>query len=232
MSREGAVVGVDIGGTFTDVALLDAEGRLTVGKQATTPEDPRVGVVEALRRVLGDAGVDAGAVTRVVHGTTLATNVVVERRGGPVALVTTEGFGDLLALGRQARVEDDRYDLGYTPPAPLVPAALTYEVPERVGAHGEVLVPLEDAAVEEVVRALADARPTGVAVCLLHSYAVPEHERRVAAACRAALPEAFVVASCEVWPELREYERAMTTVVCALVGPIMASYLAGLEEQL
>jgi N-methylhydantoinase A len=232
VTAAGAVVGVDIGGTFTDVALLDERGRLTVGKQPTTPEDPRVGVVESLRHVLHEAGVEARAVGRVVHGTTLATNVVVERRGGPVALVTTEGFGDLLALGRQARVEEDRYDLAYTPPAPLVAPALTFEVPERVTAHGEVLVPLRDADLAPVVRAVADARPAGVAVCLLHSYAVPDHERRVAAACRSALPDAFVVASCDVWPELREYERAMTTVVCALVGPIMATYLAGLEEQL
>ncbi len=232
MSGAGAVVGVDIGGTFTDVALLDPDGRLTVGKQATTPEDPRVGVVEALRHVLRDAGVAPDALTRVVHGTTLATNVVVERRGGPVALVTTDGFGDVLALGRQARVEDDRYDLGYTPPAPLVSPALTFEVVERVTARGEVLVPLREDALTAVVDAVAAAQPAAVAVCLLHSYAHPDHERRVAAACQAALPDAFVVASCDVWPELREYERAMTTVVCALVGPVMAGYLRGLEDQL
>ncbi len=228
----GVVVGVDIGGTFTDVALRAADGRLTVGKQATTPDDPRVGVVEALRGVLADAGVAPGSVSRVVHGTTLATNVVVERRGGPVALVTTEGFGDVLSLGRHARVEDDRYDLGYTPPPPLVPRSRTFEVPERVSAHGEVLVALPDGAPETVARAVAGEQPIGVAVCLLHSYAHPEHEQRIAAACRAALPDAFVVASTDVWPELREYERAMTTVVCALVGPVMATYLRGLEDQL
>ena len=227
-----AFVGVDIGGTFTDVALVDAEGQLHVAKVPTTPEDPRRAVVDAVQRVLTEAEVDPGAVARVVHGTTLATNVVLERRGGPVALLATEGFADVLRLGRQARVEEDRYDLRYTPTSPLVDPALTFEVAERVGADGAVLVELTDAAVREVVRRVVDAHPAGVAVCLLHAYANPTHERRVAAACRAAVPEAFVVASSDVWPELREYERAMTTVVCALVGPVMARYLDGLEHRL
>ena len=232
MNGSGVVVGVDIGGTFTDVAIAAADGTLHLGKLPTTPEDPRVGVVQGVRQVLADAGLGADSVTRVVHGTTLATNVVLERRGGPVALVTTEGFGDLMRLGRQARVEEDRYDVLYTPPPPPVDATLTFEVAERLGARGEVLVPLADDAVRELTRRLTDADPVGIAVCFLHSYANPAHEHRVAAACRAALPDAFVAASCDVWPEMREYERAMTTVVCALVGPVMAGYLGGLERRL
>jgi N-methylhydantoinase A len=227
-----AFVGVDIGGTFTDVALVGPDGRLHIAKVPTTPEDPRVAVVEGVRHVLASAGVAPDAVARVVHGTTLATNVVLERRGGPVALVATEGFADVLRLGRQARVEDDRYDLHYTPTPPPVDPALTFEVAERVSASGAVLVELTDAAVREVVRRVVDARPASVAICLLHAYAYPTHERRVADACRAALSDAFVVASSDVWPELREYERAMTTVVCALVGPVMARYLDGLERRL
>ena len=232
MNGSGVVVGVDIGGTFTDVAIAAADGTLHLGKLPTTPEDPRVGVVQGVRQVLADAGLGADSVTRVVHGTTLATNVVLERRGGPVALVTTEGFGDLMRLGRQARVEEDRYDVLYTPPPPPVDATLTFEVAERLGARGEVLVPLADDAVRELTRRLTDADPVGIAVCFLHSYANPAHEHRVAAACRAALPDAFVAASCDVWPEMREYERAMTTVVCARVGPVMAGYLGGLERRL
>jgi N-methylhydantoinase A len=224
--------GVDIGGTFTDVALVDADGQLHVAKLPTTPEDPGSAVVDGLREVLAGAGVDPGSVSRVVHGTTLATNVVLEGRDGPLALVATEGFADLLRLGRQARVEGDRYDLHYTPAPPPVDPALTFEVPERVAASGDVLVELTEHAVGRVAREVAGVAPVGVAVCLLHSYANPSHERRVAAACQAARPDAFVVASADVWPEQREYERAMTAVVCALVGPVMAGYLDGLERRL
>jgi N-methylhydantoinase A len=225
-------VGVDVGGTFTDVVLADSAGGVTIGKVLTTPDDPRTAVVEGIRQVLDRASVDAAAVSRVVHGTTLATNVVVQRTAAPIALVTTEGFGDLLRLGRQARVEDDRYDLFFTPAAPPVDARLTFEVTERVSAQGEVLVPLTDEAIADVVQRVAAARPAGVSVCLLHAYAHPGHEQRVADACRAALPTACVVCSCEVWPEMREFERAMTTAVCALVGPVMAGYVAGLESRL
>jgi len=226
-------VGVDVGGTFTDVVLASTGGgAIRVDKVLTTPDDPRRGVVHGVRRVLTGAGVDAGAVARVVHGTTLATNVIIQRTGGPIALVVTEGFADLLRLGREARVEDDRYDLFFTPMVPPVEPELTFEVPERVSARGEVLLPLGEDAVARVVSRVAAAQPAGVAVCFLHAYANPEHERIFTDACRDALPGAYVVCSSEVWPELREYERAMTTAVCALVGPVMASYLAGLEAQL
>ena len=225
-------VGVDVGGTFTDVVLADSAGDVTIGKVLTTPDDPRRGVVEGIRHVLDRAAVDPGAVSRVVHGTTLATNVVMQRTAAPIALVTTEGFGDLLRLGRQARVEDDRYDLFFTPAPPPVDARLTFEVAERVSAQGEVLVPLTDEVIADVVRSVVAARPAGVSVCFLHAYAHPAHEQRVTEACRAALPTAYVVCSSEVWPEMREFERAMTTAVCALVGPVMAGYVAGLEARL
>jgi N-methylhydantoinase A len=225
-------VGVDVGGTFTDVVLADNAGGVGIGKVPTTPDDPRAGVVDAIRLVLDRARVDPGAVSRVVHGTTLATNVIVQRTAAPIALVTTEGFGDLLRLGREARVEDDRYDLLFTPAAPLVDAGLTFEVAERVNARGEVLLPLTDEVVADVAGRVAAARPAGVAVCFLHSYAYPGHEQLVVDACRAALPSTYVTCSSEVWPEMREFERAMTTAVCALVGPVMAGYVAGLESRL
>ena len=225
-------VGVDVGGTFTDVVLADSAGGVSIGKVPTTPDDPRTGVVEAIRIVLDRTGVDPAAISRVVHGTTLATNVVVQRTAAPIALVTTEGFGDLLRLGREARVEDDRYDLLFTPAAPLVDARLTFEVAERVSARGEILVPLTDQVIADIAGRVAAAQPAGVAVCFLHSYASPAHEQLVVEACRAALPSAYVTCSSEVWPEMREFERAMTTAVCALVGPVMAGYVAGLESRL
>ena len=196
-------VGVDVGGTFTDVVLADGDGDIRTGKVLTTPEDPREGVVAAVNQVLADAAVEPGAVTRVVHGTTLATNVILQRAGGPVALITTEGFADLLRLGREARVEEDRYDLLFTPAAPPVDPQLTFEVRERVSAQGEVLVPLTDDAIATVVAQIDASAPKAVAVCFLHSYARPDHERAVVDALRSARPDTYVVSSHEVWPEPR-----------------------------
>jgi N-methylhydantoinase A len=233
MTAPGAwFVGVDVGGTFTDVVLADNAGGITIAKVPTTPDDPRVGVVDGINGVLDRTGVDPETVSRVVHGTTLATNVVVQRAAAPTALVTTQGFGDLLRLGREARVEEDRYDLFFEPGAPLIDAGLTFEVTERVDAHGDVLVPLTEEAIADVAERVAAAGPAGVAVCFLHAYAHPAHERLVADACRAVCPTAYVTCSSEVWPEMREFERAMTTAVCALVGPVMAGYVAGLESRM
>jgi N-methylhydantoinase A len=225
-------LGVDVGGTFTDVVLAGSDGSVRIGKVLTTPADPRVGVVEGIRTALTAAGVAPGEVSRVVHGTTLATNVVIQRSGGPVALVTTEGFADVLRLGREARVEEDRYDLFFDAAAPPVDPRLTFEARERMDAHGKPVLALTDAAVADVVARVAAAAPTGVAVCFLHSYVNSEHERVVTDALRAALPGTFVTASHEIWPEIREFERAMTTVVCAVVGPVMAGYLEGLQARL
>ena len=183
-----------------------------------------------MAELLGTQGVDAGAVTRVVHGTTLATNVILEQAGSDVAFITSAGFGDLLRLGREFRQEHERFDLFFRVPPSPVPRHRTFELHERVDAHGVVLTPLDEGELMELTRALSAAGVRAVAVCLLHSYQAPEHEERVGAACRAALgPDAFVVTSSEVWPELREYERAMTTVMCAYVGPVMTTYLAGLD---
>jgi N-methylhydantoinase A len=225
-------LGVDVGGTFTDVVLVDATGTLHTAKVPTTPADPIEGIVRGVVEILGEAGIDAGAVTRFVHGTTLATNVILQHSGAPVALVTTEGFADVLRLGRAARVEEDRYDVHFTPAPPPVDPRLTFEVRERTDASGAVLVPLTDPAIEKVVAQVTAERPTGIAVCLLHSYARPDHELAVARALRAALPDAFVACSSDVWAEMREYERAMTTVVSAVVGPVMSRYLEELAARL
>jgi N-methylhydantoinase A len=225
MSDTGWVLGADVGGTFTDLVLAGSSGAVHTAKVPTTPDDPIDGIVRGIREVLDVAQVHAADVTRFVHGTTLAANVILQRTGAPVALVTTEGFADLLRLGRAARVEEDRYDVHFTPAPPPVDPRLTFEVRERIDASGAVIVPLSETAIEKVAAQVAAEGPAGVAVCLLHSYARPDHEVAVARALRAALPEAFVTCSSDVWPEMREYERAMTTVVSALVGPVMSAYL-------
>jgi len=232
MTDDRWLVGVDVGGTFTDVALANVDGALHVCKTPTTPDDPRVGVVAGIEQALAAAGVAARDVARVVHGTTLATNVILERTGPAVAFVVTEGFADVLRLGREARVEEDRYDLFFTTPEPVTDPALTFEVPERVAADGSVLEPLRDDDARAVAERVAAAKPAAVAVCLLNAYANSEHERAVTDAIRRAQPKAFVVASSEIWPEMREYERAMTTVMCAYVGPVMTGYLTELEAAL
>ena len=226
---EGCVLGADIGGTFTDVVLTRGDGRLHVAKQLTSSDAPERSVLEAVERVLAESGVDAASIRRVVHGTTLATNAVIERKGARVAFVTTEGFGDLLRIGREARVEDDRYDLHFEPtPSPLERAAI-FEVGERVGADGTILTPLEASELARLVEEVRAHAPEAVAICLLHSYAHPEHEVRIEAALREAMPELVVVPSSRVHPEMREFDRASTTLFTAEVAPLMASYLARLE---
>ncbi len=226
------MIGVDVGGTFTDVVLADPDGRLHIGKVATTPDDPRDGVARGIATVLAAADVDPATVTRLVHGTTLATNAILQGGGPPVAFVTTQGFGDLLRLGREARVEEDRFDLFFVTPEPPIEHRLTFEVAERVNAQGEVLVALTAKHADLVAARIAESRPAAVAICFLHSFTNPAHEQQLAAAVRAALPETPVVTSTETWPEMREYERAMTTLICAYVAPVMAGYLAGLRDRL
>ena len=229
---EACVLGADIGGTFTDVVLTRGDGRLHVAKQLTSPEAPERSVLEAVERVLAESGVAPSSITRVVHGTTLATNAVIERKGARVAFVTTEGFGDLLRIGREARVEDDRYDLHFEPtPSPLSRAAI-FELTERVAANGEVRTPIDPASLATVVEGIRAYAPEAVAICLLHAYAHPDHERRLEAALLEAMPELVVVPSSRVHPEMREFDRASTTLFTAEVAPLMASYLARLESGL
>ncbi|MBO3745693.1 hydantoinase/oxoprolinase family protein [Streptosporangiaceae bacterium NEAU-GS5] len=226
----GYAVGVDVGGTFTDVVVAGPRGA-AVAKVLSTHDDPADGVLLGIATALDRAGIAPADVTRVVHATTLATNAVLERKGPRVAYVTTKGFLSVVTLGRYARVEEDRYDLRFTPPPPPVAAADCFEVPERVGPRGEVLIPLDEAVVESVAAEIAGRGIASAAVCLLHAYANPEHEARVAEILRAH-GVATVVTSSEVWPELREYERASTTIMSALVGPLMASYLVRLGARL
>jgi N-methylhydantoinase A len=230
--RDRVVVGVDIGGTFTDVAVRRPDAPPVIAKVLTTPDDPtkgfRAGVVEALTR----AGVDGAAVARHVHATTLATNTIVEGRGARVVLVTTEGFGDLLELGRTARVEEDRYDLRFPPHSAPVAVDAVVEAPERMTASGVADRPLSDNDAADVAARVAAHHPEAVAVCLLHAWANPAHEEMLTRQLTRALPDAPIASSSVVWPELREYDRAMTTVLSASVAPVMSAYLTRLGNEL
>ena len=220
-SDPSSSVGVDVGGTFTDFVIVTDEGLAVHKEPTTTPQHE--GVV---------AGLDALKVpptASIVHGTTAATNALLERRGARTALVTTEGFADVLAIGRQNR--PDLYDLQPSRPAPLVPADRRHEVPERLSADGEVLTPLDEDAVRRVARTLAEQDVESVAVVFLFSYRRPEHENRAAEILHEALPDVSITRSSALLPEYREYERTATTVVNAYVRPAVERYLRRLDQE-
>ncbi len=224
-----ARLAVDIGGTFTDLALEHGETRTTL-KVLTTPQEPERGVLDGVGAILRQAGLDADAVGILVHGTTLATNAIIERKGARTALVTTQGFRDVLALGNESRY--DQYDLGITLPQPLVPRHLRLVVPERLDNLGDVLLPLDEHAVADLVPVLRAEAVESIAVGFLHSFANPAHERRVRDILAAALPGVPISLSSEVSPEMREWERFSTTAANAYVQPLIGGYLGRLEAGL
>ena len=226
-----ARLGVDIGGTFTDLVLIDeTTGALRVEKVLTTPKDPAHAVEQGVHALLGDADVAPGRVRAVVHGTTLATNALIERKGARTALLTTEGFRDALEIGREGRY--DMYDLFIDPPPPLVPRHLRLEVPERLLADGSVLRPLDEEAARRAIARLVGEGVEALAVCLLHAYVNPVHERRLVELVGELAPHLAVSASSDVVPEIREYERTSTTAANVYVAPLMARYLEDLERRL
>ncbi len=226
-----ARLGVDIGGTFTDLVVIDdATGTARVGKVLTTTKDPAHGVEEGIHALLDEAGVRSDAVRAVVHGTTLATNALIERKGAKTALLTTEGFRDALEIRREGRY--DMYDLFIDPPPPLVPRHLRREVPERLLADGSILKTLDEAAARRALAELAREGVEALAICLLHAYVNPAHERRLSEIAREVSPGLSVSCSSEVVPEIREYERASTTCANVYVAPLMARYLEDLERRL
>ena len=226
-----ARLGVDIGGTFTDLVVIDdATGTARVGKVLTTAKDPAHGVEEGIHALLDEAGVRSDAVRAVVHGTTLATNALIERKGAKTALLTTEGFRDALEIRREGRY--DMYDLFIDPPPPLVPRHLRREVPERLLADGSILKTLDEAAARRALAELAREGVEALAICLLHAYVNPTHERRLSEIAREVSPGLSVSCSSEVVPEIREYERASTTCANVYVAPLMARYLEDLERRL
>jgi N-methylhydantoinase A len=219
-------IGVEIGGTFTDLVLTDDRGRLRTVKVPTTPAAPAVGALHAVEQ----AAPELDRVEAIVHGSTIATNGVIERRGARVGLLVTRGFGDLLELQRQART--NVFDLKYEKPHPLVPREDVREIEERIRADGVVLTPPSRDQVQLVVRELIDHGVSSIAVCLLHAYAYPEHERLVRDAIAEIWPELPVTLSHEVAPIYREYERASTAVLSSYVVPIIDEYLRDLENGL
>ena len=221
------LVGVDVGGTFTDAVLL-VDGRLVTAKVPTTPDDQSAGVVAAVAAALGLADVPPHGVTRFAHGMTVGTNALLEGTGAATALVTTAGFADVLALRRQDRAHLYRLDAHHPPP--IVPAERRFEVTERCGPDG-VVTPLDPGSVTAAVAAVRASGVETVAVGLLFSFAHPDHELQVAAALREALPDVHVSASYDVLPEIREYERISTTCIDAHLAPVLRRYLASLGER-
>ena len=224
------IVGVDVGGTFTDFYAVRADGReVRVAKRPSTRDNPGRAVIEGLAELAG-AGVPLGDVRRLGHGTTVATNAIIQRRGGRVVLLTTAGFRDLLEIGRQIRPH--MYDLYRDQPPPLVPRERRLEVEERITTGGRVVRPLTESAIREAVDRLGDIEADACAVCLLFAFQNAEHESRLGAAIRAARPDLRVSLSSEVQPEFREFERCSTTVLNAWLQPIMDEYMASLEAGL
>ena len=227
-ARRQARIAVDIGGTFTDVALEVGDSRITA--KTLTTSSPEIGVIDGIRTALAESSIGPEDIDLVIHGTTLATNAMIERKGARTALVTTAGFRDVLEIGYETRF--DQYDLMLEKRPPLVPRELRFTVEERVDLRGRVLTPLDEAGARALIPALAEAEVESVAIGFMHAYANPEHERRVADILAGALPDVWLTQSSEVCPEVREYERFTTASANAYVRPLMASYLGRLRERL
>ena len=224
-------LGVDIGGTFTDIALInETTGQVYNGKVPSTPDDPSEGFMEAVRRLVEEQAVAPDEVSYIVHGTTVATNAIIEGKVASTAFITTDGFRDMLEIARQIRPE--LYNLQFEKPQPLVPRHHCFGVVERLDAKGEVLTPLDEAALRVVAGQLKKERVESIAVCFLHAYANPIHERRAGEILAEVFPEAVVSLSSEVAPEFREYLRASTTVINGCIRPVVARYLQRIEERL
>ena len=227
-------IGIDVGGTYTDLVAIDASGATVFAKSPSTPADQSVGVMAGLdelaRRLKLTRAQMLAAAGQIVHGTTVATNTLLERKGAKVALLTTEGHRDIIEM--REGLKGDRYDLRSPPPEPLVPRELRFGVRERLKADGEVAIVLDGRSLGDAIAAIKRAGATSVAVCFLHSYLNPIHE--IAAVERVAreLPGVSVSRSSDVLPQIKEYERVSTTIVNAYVGPLVRHYLTNLEQRL
>ncbi|WP_332694396.1 hydantoinase/oxoprolinase family protein [Bosea sp. (in: a-proteobacteria)] len=227
-------VGIDVGGTFTDLVAIDSEGVTTFTKSPSTPEDQSIGVLNGLADLATRLGLDLpgflAAIERIVHGTTVATNALLEGKGAKVGLLTTQGHRDVLEM--REGLKPERYNLLLPPPEPLAPRHLRRGVKERLAFDGSVAMPLDRDSLGAEIERLRQEGVTSVAVCYLHSYRNAQHERETALAVAEALPDAFVSLSSEVLPQIKEYERVSTTVVNAYVGPAVRKYLQSLEARL
>ncbi|HJU29867.1 MAG TPA: hydantoinase/oxoprolinase family protein [Hyphomicrobiaceae bacterium] len=223
-------LGIDVGGTFTDIVIYDAAtGRQASRKELTTHGDPSRGVMTGIDRLLRESDIASRDIGRLVHATTLFSNAVIERKGAPTGLITTQGFRDTLEIGRERKYE--LYDIRILKPAPLVPRRLRLEVPERIGVDGRVRVPLDEAALLQAAARLEAEGVASVAIVFLHSYANHAHERRAAGLLAAHHPNLTVSTSVDVAPEIREYERVSTTVINAYVKPLAERYISSLAAQ-
>ncbi len=229
MTAEQARLAVDIGGTFTDVVLEHGERQVTT-KVLTTQDAPERGVQEGIAKAMAEAGLEPGEVGLLIHGTTLATNALIERKGAKTALITTEGHRDSVEMALENRFE--QYDINIDRPTPLVPRHLRWPVAERLNVQGKALLPLDMASVDALLPLIEKHEIEALAIGLLHAYTNPVHEQAVAARIQAAYPDLAISLSSEVAPEIREYERQSTTCANAYVQPKMSRYLTALDEQL
>jgi N-methylhydantoinase A len=224
-------LGIDVGGTFTDIVVYDAgSGRQASHKELTTHDDPSEGVMAGIDRVLRESAIAPGDIGRLVHATTLFSNALIERKGAPTGLITTRGFRDTLEIGRERKYE--LYDIRIMKPAPLVPRRLRLEVPERMTVDGSVRTPLDEEAVLAAAARLTAEGVTSLAIVFLHSYANPAHERQAAELLSDRYPNLTLSTSIEVAPEIREYERVSTTVINAYIKPLAERYIAALSERI
>src|SRR6478609_2647650 len=227
-------IGVDVGGTYTDLVATDESGRVVFAKSPSTPADQSLGVMAGLdelaRRLNVTRAEMLAATDRLVHGTTVATNALLERKGAKVALLTTEGHRDVIEM--REGLKPDRYDLRSPPPEPLVPRERRFGVKERLRANGEVLIPLDAKSLGDAIAGIRQSGATSVAVCFLHSYLNPVHELAAVEKLKQALPGISISSSSDVLPQIKEYERVSTTIVNAYVEPIVRGYLASLAQRL
>jgi N-methylhydantoinase A len=227
-------IGIDVGGTFTDLVAIDPAGVTTLAKVPSTPEDPSLGVLGGLSLLADRLGLDCtallGQTDRIVHGTTVATNALLEHKGARLGLLTTEGHRDVIEM--REGLKDDRYNLRVPPPEQLVPRRLRLGVRERIRADGRIETPLDPASLDAAIAVLQREGVEAVAICYLHAWRDPRHEHMTAAALAHASPGAYVSLSSEVLPQIKEFERVSTTIVNAYVGPVLSRYLARLEGRL
>src|ERR1700704_6169217 len=227
-------IGIDVGGTYTDLVAIDERGQTTFAKSPSTPLDQSIGVMAGLeelaRRLKLKRATMLAATDRVVHGTTVATNALLERKGAKVALLTTEGHRDVIEM--REGLKGDRYDLRSPPAEPLVPRERRFGVSERLKANGDIATPLDDSSLGNAIAAIGRSGATSVAVCFLHSYLNPVHEIAAVERLSRELPDISVSRSSDVLPQIKEYERVSTTIVNAYVGPLVKHYLTSLERRL
>ena len=210
------IVGIEVGGTFTDLVMADGDGRLTVHKLPSTPADPSVAAVDGLQQLLALSGHDANGIAELLHGSTIAANALIQRRGAATVLLTTKGFRDVLFIQRQDK--STVYDMFYSKPEPLLTRDCIHEVEERLGADGAVVTELNEEAAGDLIDRIVDVHaPESIAICLLHAYANPVHEQKLAAIIASRYPDIRVSLSSDVAPEHREYERTSTAVIDCLL---------------